>query len=61
MLISKKPVSTLETGDYLWDKTHKCKILNVTPVTRYGKNMTRFEVKQGYVYSNKIKYRSENG
>lgn len=55
MFISKKPVSTLEKGDYLWDKTYKYKILNVTPVTRYGKNMTRFEVKQGYVYSNKIK------
>ena len=53
----KKKENSLKVGDFLYDiKTgYRYKILEVDNVFRYGKNMFRYLVKQGYIYENNIK------
>lgn len=52
-----KRTNSLKCGDIIYDieTGYKHKILEVSNVVRYGKNMVRYLVKEGYIYENKIK------
>ena len=56
-----KSSNSLKYGDIIYDiKTgYKYKVLEVDNVFRYGKNMMRYLVKEGYIYENNIKRKVE--